>query len=367
MTGGGHYAPARAIANTINNQKGKNVEVVLHDGLKDSPPFLRKIIEDGYKKSISKALWSFELLYAINKIKPVSLLLIDIVNYYVKPAIREILLKEQADKIIICHFMLIRPVNEILQERKLKTPVVVLVTDPFTAPSVWFHFNDQKYIVFSDSLKDKCVRKGIADTNIRVFPFVTDEKFSLHHNLDLNLKLRKDLGFSESSKVVLIMGGGEGMPRGEKIFKRLISVGIEADIIVVCGRNKQLFKQLMELKIKYKLNNARIFGFVDFVDSLIRISDVVITKAGPSVIMEILLAGKVPVINNYIWEQEKGNMEYVRDEGLGIYNKDTRMLPGLVQRLLKDPEYYNFHSENIKKKMIRNGVEQVSEYIMNFN
>jgi processive 1,2-diacylglycerol beta-glucosyltransferase/1,2-diacylglycerol 3-beta-galactosyltransferase len=163
------------------------------------------------------------------------------------------------------------------------------------------------------------------------------------------------------------MGGGDGMPGGEKIFKSLVSYGINAEIAVVCGRDNYLYKQLSELKERNKLDNTRIYGFIDFTYSLIQISDIVITKAGPSVCMEILLAEKVPIINNYIWEQEKGNMEFVCKRGMGIYKKNPRKLPDLVNKLLSNKEYYNLMINNIRKNMIRNGVEQVSEYIMKFS
>ena len=97
-TGGGHYSPAKAIAETIKKNRGTDIEIILHDGLTGTRPYMRKIIEDGYKNSVNKALWSFEMLYAINKIKPFSIITTDIVTHFIKPAIRNILLKEQPDK-----------------------------------------------------------------------------------------------------------------------------------------------------------------------------------------------------------------------------------------------------------------------------
>lgn len=366
-TGGGHYAPAKAIAETIRNIRSTETEIILHDGLSDTRTYIRKIIQDGYKNSVNRALWSFEMLYAIGKIKPVTKISSEIAAHFIKPAISKVILKEKPDKIIIYHFLMIRPVNEILRENNIKTPVVVVVTDPFTAPSGWFLIKDQKYVVFSDILKKKCIKMGINSENIQVFPFVLDNKFSILLNNSSRLRVRKELGFREDSKIILIMGGGDGMPGGEKIFRTLTTAGIDAEIAVVCGRDRFLFKQLSELKEKSKLDNTRIFGFIDFTYSLIQISDIVITKAGASVCMEILLAEKVPVINNYIWEQEKGNMEFVCKNGMGIYKKNPRQLPDLVNKLLSNKEYYNLLINNIRKKTIRNGVEQVSQYIMNYN
>jgi len=366
-TGGGHYAPAKAIAETIRNSRDTDIKVILHDGLTGTRPYVRKFIQDGYKNSVNRALWSFEMLYAISKIKPVTKISTEIAAYFIKPSISDVILKEKPDKIIIYHHLMIRPVNDILRENNINTPVVVVVTDPFSAPSGWFLLENQNYIVFSDTLKAKCIKNGIRSKSIQVFPFVLDRKFSTTLDNKTKRRVRKEMGFREDSKIILIMGGGDGMPRGKKIFRSLISSGIDAEIAVVCGRDKYLFKQLSELKEEYKLDNTRIFGFIDFTYSLLQISDVVITKAGSSVCMEILLAEKVQIINNYIWEQEKGNMEFICKGGMGIYEKNPRQLPDLVKKLFTYKEFYELMTTNIRKKMIRNGVDQVSEYIMNFN
>jgi UDP-N-acetylglucosamine:LPS N-acetylglucosamine transferase len=92
----------------------------------------------------------------------------------------------------------------------------------------------------------------------------------------------------------------------------------------------------------------------------------VITRCGASTFMEILPLGKIPVINNYIWEQEKGNMEFVCQGNMGILEKNTKRIPDVLHKLLTDNELYNSVSNNIRKASIRNGIGQVSDYILNF-
>jgi processive 1,2-diacylglycerol beta-glucosyltransferase/1,2-diacylglycerol 3-beta-galactosyltransferase len=156
------------------------------------------------------------------------------------------------------------------------------------------------------------------------------------------------------------------MPRGKKILKNIITGNMDAEIAIVCGKNKKLFSQAKKLKYKYDCNRLKVYGYIDFIYSLINISDVVVTKCGASTFMEVLLIGKVPVINNYIWEQEKGNMEYVCKGDMGILEKKPGLLPGVIHRLLTDSELYNSFSINIRNASIRNGVGQVSDYILNF-
>ena len=341
-----------------------DVEILLVDGLSESNVFVKKVIEDGYKNAINKAAWTFEFLYALHKITAVSKFTAALVSYFVKPGIERQILETRPKKIVVFHFFLIKPVFEILESHNLEIPVITVVTDPFTAHPIWFLQKEQNYVVFSDILKEKCIERGIDKNNLHVFPFVLDSKFSQKVSDFKKIRIRKKLGFEIDSKIILIMGGGEGMPHGKKILKRIIARNMDAEIAIVCGKNEKLYHKAQKLKNKYDIDNLKVYGFIDFVHSLVSISDVVITKCGASTSMEILMMGKIPVINNYIWEQEKGNMEFVCQSKMGILEKNTRFLPDVLHRLLTDNEFYNSIRNNIKNAAISNGVGQVSDYIL---
>ena len=363
-TGGGHLAPAKAVAEKIKMKRRVDVDILLVDGLSESNVFVKKVIEDGYKNAINKAAWTFEFLYALHKITAVSKFTAALVSYFVKPGIERQILETRPKKIVVFHFFLIKPVFEILKSYNLDIPVITVVTDPFTAHPIWFLQKEQNYVVFSDILKEKCIERGIDKNNLHVFPFVLDSKFSQKVSDFKKIRIRKKLGFEIDSKIILIMGGGEGMPHGKKILKRIIARNMDAEIAIVCGKNEKLYHKAQKLKNKYDIDNLKVYGFIDFVHSLVSISDVVITKCGASTSMEILMMGKVPVINNYIWEQEKGNMEFVCQSKMGILEKNTRFLPDVLHRLLTDNEFYNSIRNNIKNAAISNGVGQVSDYIL---
>ena len=366
-TGGGHLAPAKAVANKIKTKHKAGFTIELVDGLSESKKIVRKFIEDGYKTAINKAAWTYEFLYLIHKIAIISRLTASIVGYFIKPGLEKYILENRPEKIVLFHFFLIKPVFEIIESNNLKIPVITVVTDPFTAHPLWFLHKNQNYIVFSEILKEKCLEKGIPDNKLKVFPFVLDSRFSTGVSKKKKLKIRANLGFSSESRIILIMGGGEGMPKGKKILKKIIKRNMDAEIAIVCGKNRKLFTSAMKIRDKYGIKNLKIYGFIDFVPSLISISDIVITKCGASTSMEILHMGKVPVINNFIWEQEKGNMEFVCNSKMGILEKNTNHLPDLLNRLLTDNELYDSFISNIKKAAIRNGVGQVSDYILNFH
>jgi processive 1,2-diacylglycerol beta-glucosyltransferase/1,2-diacylglycerol 3-beta-galactosyltransferase len=366
-TGGGHLAPAKAVAEQIRSKRKGKVEIQLVDGLADTGIFLKKVVEDGYKNAVNHAMWTYEVLYALHKINIISKSTAAIISFFIKPGLEKQILETRPKKIVVFHFFLIKPIYEIIRKYNLDIPVLTVVTDPFTAHPIWFFHKDQNYIVFSELLRDTCINNGINPEKVHVFPFALEGKFSEQISESKKLRIRKNLGFKPDSKIVLIIGGGEGMPHGKKILKKLLAGNVDAEIAIVCGKNKKLFRQANKLKEKKEISNLYIFGFVDFVHSLINISDVVITKCGASTFMEILALGKVPVINNYIWEQEKGNMEFICNGDMGILEKKADSLPAVLKRLLTDHDYYKSIIDNIKDADIRNGVGEVSDYILAFH
>jgi hypothetical protein len=80
--------------------------------------------------------------------------------------------------------------------------------------------------------------------------------------------------------------------------------------------------------------------------------------------MEILNLKRVPIVNDYIWEQEQGNVDYLIEKKLGIYEPRIKNLPIAVKKLLEDQQLFLSYCENISNEKIENGVAMVSEHII---
>lgn len=363
-TGGGHLAPARSISAYVNTFHGASIEPILVDGLTEARSFARYIIEDGYRLLQAKAQWYYEFLYATNKFPPIGYLNVALAKFFIKPYLRKRILEERPAKIIIFHFFLIAPVHEILSELDLDIPVITVVTDPYTAHPLWFQNKRYRYIVFSERLKKYCTHKRkIPEEHLHLFPFIINEKFASPLSAQKIFSVKAMFGFSREKKVVLIIGGGDGIPNGEKILAHLLSASIPAEIAIVCGKNKQLHDNALRLQKLYPA--LKVFAFVDFVYELLNASDIVITKCGASTIMEILMLKKIPIINDYLWEQELGNMEFVRDNRLGIYERNIEKLSGVVSDLISNDERYQMYRNNIEALHLTNGTRDVAEFVVN--
>ncbi len=362
-TGGGHLAPARSMADYLKNNYDF-VNSVLIDGFAQTNRLLRFIVEDGYRFSQTKAPWIYETLYALYKIPFISWTNNFLFSFFIYSFLKGVIKKENPDKILLFHFFLIRPVYKIVKKEKLKCSVFTIVTDPFTAHPIWFLNKKQNFILFSEKLKKECVQKGIPEKNIQVFPFIIAEKFTRGRIGSTETELRKKFGFSSDKNIILLIGGGEGIPKGEVIVRSLISGIQNIDIAVICGRNKNLFNTLSHFIGDNKLTNIKLFRYVDFVEELISIADVVVTKCGASTFMEILFCKKIPVVISYIWEQEKGNVQFLKENNLGVYEKRVEKLPGIIRQILSNEGKYAVIKKNISDTKFENGVQKAAKFIV---
>lgn len=360
-TGGGHLAPAKSVANYLRGTYKADVKLI--DGLENSWWFARFVVVDGYRILQNKAKWIYEVIYFFNKFKPIAHLSAFLVTINTQKYIEEEILKEMPDKIVIFHFLMIKPIYNVIRKHKLDINAMTVVTDPYTAHPLWFLKRDQNFILFSERLKQHCIQQGITEGFIKVFPFIVDEKFSSKIDAEKIPDLKKQFGLS-NNKVLLILGGGDGIPKGISILKKLLNHKGGYEIVLVCGNNKRMFKKAYAVKNMHSLDQLKIYGYVDFVFELLNISDVVITKCGASTFMEILMIGKVPIVNTYIWEQEKGNVEFIVENKLGLYENDVKKLPEIVNELFDDDATLKFYSDNIVNKKIISGTAEVGDYLI---
>ena len=227
-------------------------------------------------------------------------------------------------------------------------------------PGVW-HQTKSRYVLFSERALKTATRHGVPKSNCKIFNYILNDKYSTRLSPKEVLKLKSMMGYRPDKKLILIIGGGDGIPKGLLILQNLLSKRLDADIAIVCGKNAQL-RTLAEALAK-RHHNLHVYGFVDFVYELVNMADVVITKGGPAMLLEILMLGKIPIINSYIWEQEKGNMEFVVRKGLGFYEPRVSRLATLVKKVFEDPGIQKRFRSNLAASKLKNGTSDVAEYL----
>lgn len=363
-TGGGHEAPARSIASYLSHKYPDNCAPMLYNCLENAPRYVNSVVEDGYRLTQKRAKWVYSVLYELNKYKPFSLSTMALVGKPIRDYVRDVVLPNKPEKIVVFHFFIVKPVMDLVEELNLNVKVEVIVTDPFTAHPFWFLRKGPNYVLFSERLKEKVLkRRWVPAEKIKVFPFIVNSKFEQVMSEEDKNQVKETLKIGLTKKTILLLGGGDGMPGAMNILKSMASLSLDANVVVVCGRDEALRQLLLNAGFETSFASLTVLGFVSYVYELINIADVVVTKCGPNTIMEILMCGKIPIVNSYIWEQEKGNLEYVLHNGLGLYEKSPAKVSLAARCLISNDSIMNHYRERLRGITIANGTNSVSEYI----
>ena len=138
------------------------------------------------------------------------------------------------------------------------------------------------------------------------------------------------------------MTGAVGIGPIEEIAQALAG---DIQLLIICGRNQKLFDRLTRLN----LTDVKIYPLIDYVDELMSVSDVVLTKAGGLTISESLAKGLPMVFFSSIPGLETANEKVVCKAGAGVKAKTVEEIKNSLFFLKSNSYAY----QNIKQNVIR--------------
>ena len=176
------------------------------------------------------------------------------------------------------------------------------------------------YIVASNFSKERLILEGVQENSIKDFGIPIDTKFSKQYEKNA---LCKKLDIEPDKFTILISTGSFGIGQVEEIVDSLYK---EVQILVVSAHNKILYARLR----KRNHQNVRVFGFIDNMQELMAVSDMIITKPGGLTIAESLAMGLLPIFITAIPGQETENAKILAKKSIGINIKDVGSLKDIV-------------------------------------
>ncbi|MEI8132459.1 MAG: glycosyltransferase, partial [Leptolinea sp.] len=80
------------------------------------------------------------------------------------------------------------------------------------------------------------------------------------------------------------------------------------------------------------------YGFVRAMPDFMQAANVLVTKAGPGTICEAFIAGLPIILYSKMPGQEDGNVDYVVNEGAGVWAPEPEQVVAALQTWLNAPE-----------------------------
>jgi processive 1,2-diacylglycerol beta-glucosyltransferase len=245
--------------------------------------------------------------------------------------------------VVATHFISEAVLENYRRKKKKRFRIAVTLTDYEFHP-VWLVSNVDLYFTAAEEVKSSLLFYGIPPEKIVTSGIPIHPKFS-------EKKDRKELfakyGLNNKSPIVLISAGSFGItPLGE-VMADFGTIEDEFQMVVVCGNNAKLKKDL-EIRQKSEPRLKRVFGFVDFMDELMALSDLLITKPGGITVSESIATGVPMILIEPIPGQEEANADYLVEQGVAVKARNLPVLVSKLGLLIRSPDKLKAMSERAK-------------------
>ena len=341
--GAGHRRAAEAIYDYLKENR-KDLKLELVDILNSVNPFFRFCYNSGYPFLVHYAIWLWGFFFRVTEFSLTrwfSRKFSKFANYLACRKFRNFLVKEEFDFIISTHFLNSELAADLKSKNKIKSKLITVITD-FGVHPFWVSCGTDLYIGASELTKDKLLNLGVSEQQIKVFGIPVNPGFTKPQDRG---KLAAKFAIAADKFTVLVMTGSFGTGALDKIAQSLCC---DAQVLVVCAKNKKLFSRLNSKNFE----NVKVFGFVNNAQELMGVSDVIITKPGGSSIAELLNMELLPIFISAIPGQEQDNIKILSAYGLGFAPKNNKQIRDLVLDLKNNPQ---------KRMSLKSNIAQVAK------
>jgi 1,2-diacylglycerol 3-beta-galactosyltransferase len=328
-TGGGHRAAAKALTGALR-ELDPTVRVVACDPMiGEGSPLVREVVSL-YPTIIQRARPAWGLIYHASNTPPIWAA----VRAAYGPQVRHVVSRKMSDTdpdvVLSVHPMLTSPAWRAIQRSGRPRGLMTVVTDLVEFHRSWAFPRADVLVVPTRQAWQEVLDYGVPEDRLRLLGLPVDLRFRPPAPGEREA-LRRRWGLSERRRTLLVMGGGEGSGNLLDQVKALAAEPHEWQVITVAGRNEKLRGRLSQLSLS---TPTLVLGFVDTVPELLRASDVFVTKAGPGAIAEALATHAPMVLTGYLPGQERPNVDFVTESGIGVYAPRPDQLVETVERLL---------------------------------
>ena len=363
--GGGHLSAAKAIKNCLDKNYPE-CETLMVDCVEYINKYLNKISTTAYKEMAKKFPWMWKFVYnnsehgALAKISSTS-------NKLMSKKLNNILQEFDPDLVISTHPFSNQMCAYLKKDKKINCKIATILTDmaPHCQWTVGSEYIDY-FFVANKEMKNALSDEGIADFKIFVTGIPLSERFKTDFDKE---SICKNFELSADKKTILFFAGGEfglGRKRTSFIFRALIRLFKDYQIVAISGRNKRMFSKFNKLVEGYNVSDrVKVLEYTDKVPELMHISSIVVTKPGGLTTTESLASNLPIVIINPIPGQEEENASFLENNGVGIWIKKQDNIKERLESILKNPKKLDEMKNHIRELSKPNSTENICKTILN--
>jgi processive 1,2-diacylglycerol beta-glucosyltransferase len=350
-TGGGHDARAEAFAEWCFELYRHDVDVRIEQMLEKSS-FINRLGVNFYNHIQASAPWVHKLFYAVVELQ--SLLnqkTVTLGRAYYLSVLREY----RPHLILSVHDCLNRGYFQLARE-ELGADAVRCATycGEFSGgwgySRNWIEPSVDLYFSRTATAQDYALKRGIAPEKARVRGYLMRPKAHVEvvAAADRGRFLQGRLGLRPDLFTVFLATGGNGANNHFDLLPALVSRADRCQAIVICGRNKEAYNEMVHWRSQHPEFNCYVEGYSEIVHLLMQVSDVIVTRGGTTTCAKALHF-RCPIIFNAfggIMPQEELTWKYLRNGAASDKVESGADFERIIGAWLSDPSVYARVREN---------------------
>ncbi|MBS7223930.1 MAG: glycosyltransferase [Clostridiaceae bacterium] len=362
--GFGHHATAKAVSDELVSH---GAEVRTLDVYEYINRVVKGTIDKGYLFSSKHTKELYRLVYALAENRgtayfttPISIL--NIVNALGASKFARIVTDFNPDVLVCTHVFAAQVVNEIKKRGLLTTTTVGIITD-YTIHPYWEDVPYIEYIVTaSELLHHRSLKRGIEANRLLHFGIPIHPKFN--HTIPRE-EACAALGIDPNRPTILMMGGSMGYSNNKKLIQSLSTIGIDFQLLVVCGNNKRQYRELTRtLETSDGTCTVLPYGFVNNVEVMMSAADCIITKPGGLTVSEALAKNLPMILVDPIPGHEERNVEFLMNNGMAMLVTKTFPVDEAVYHLFTNPARLQSMRETMHAIAHPDATERLCKFIL---
>ena len=261
------------------------------------------------------------------------------------------------DLVIATHFYGSGLIAKYKEKNIINAKLITVITD-YKSHDVWFKDVKNTDAIVVSGVEEKYILMKYGFKSSRIYTSGIPILPSSLENIDKQ-KLYKQFKINGDKPVILFFcGGGNGATNNLKYLKILIKENINADVLLIAGKNKKAKSKAQELVKKYNATNIKVFGFVN-VSEFYKVCDFVITKPGGAQVTECLYYRKPMILIKSNGGQEIENRFFLIKKGYALGFISVFGFINQVNKLLSKDNTLNTMVKNIDKLKQEKSMEKL--------
>src|SRR5471032_339245 len=334
-TGGGHRAGSQAIGAALDEIDGETRFEWRIDDIATHCTFPLSQLGPAYSAALRFAPPIYGALFHATNGRRRYRTIVRFCEPLYRERLRDSFLMYRPDVIVSVHPLLNHAALRARADAGIKVPLITVITDLGRVHEGWLLPEADLTVVPAREVYQRAIERGVPPERIRLLGHPVHPKFE--DVSETKAEIRKSLGLPPDTAIALLMAGGEG---GGKLLPTTLALAkskLPFHLVVVTGRNASLKAKLEELAPSLP-TPMTVLGFRNDVPELMRAADLLVTKAGPGAIAEASIAEVPVVVYDFVPGQERGNLDYVRTNGIGVVALTASEVVQSVKRIVHNQE-----------------------------